>query len=181
MKPVTSPGSSFTCRTSHEVRGLKYQTMWIIVLIELSHLTRGAWIEILPGINPCSFPACRTSHEVRGLKYLHLLVKSAICRSHLTRGAWIEISELFRGFPNWIVAPHTRCVDWNAKMRTEAIKTARRTSHEVRGLKCNVVFFPEVYVRSHLTRGAWIEMFFDNAPIVMFTSRTSHEVRGLKL
>ena len=55
----------------------------------MSHLTRGAWIEI------CSIHRHKRSH----------------LRSHLTRGAWIEIYVAV--VPNFslIVAPHTRCVD----------------------------------------------------------------------
>ena len=34
------------CRTSHEVRGLKYTLNEIRDMEEMSHLTRGAWIEI---------------------------------------------------------------------------------------------------------------------------------------
>ena len=33
-----------------------------------SHLTRGAWIEIVNTYNVTASCACRTSHEVRGLK-----------------------------------------------------------------------------------------------------------------
>ena len=34
-------------RTSHEVRGLKYKDYIAVVDVCVSHLTRGAWIEIL--------------------------------------------------------------------------------------------------------------------------------------
>ena len=37
-----------TCRTSHEVRGLKYILKFINSRLITSHLTRGAWIEIIP-------------------------------------------------------------------------------------------------------------------------------------
>ena len=81
----------FCCRTSHEVRGLKYKThnssrlckvshltrgAWIEIMLmsfakslAMSHLTRGAWIEILRQPFFFSFPSRRTSHEVRGLKF----------------------------------------------------------------------------------------------------------------
>ena len=101
----------------------------------MSHLTRGAWIEIL------STTLCdgrklesRTSHEVRGLKYLNSRHGHILSASHLTRGAWIEIacsalimclvacrtSHEVRGLKyaesrsivyRFVVAPHTRCVD----------------------------------------------------------------------
>ena len=58
----------FCCRTSHEVRGLKYILMTIADWLITSHLTRGAWIEIY-----------LQAHYI------------FISRSHLTRGAWIEI------------------------------------------------------------------------------------------
>ena len=35
-----------------------------------SHLTRGAWIEILGDTVTTVEQVCRTSHEVRGLKYI---------------------------------------------------------------------------------------------------------------
>ncbi len=55
----------------------------------LSHLTRGAWIEI----------AGKVVNVAEGLE------------SHLTRGAWIEISLHSLTINQLIVAPHTRCVD----------------------------------------------------------------------
>ena len=39
---------TFLGRTSHEVRGLKYPVHWLSCQLLLSHLTRGAWIEIYP-------------------------------------------------------------------------------------------------------------------------------------
>ena len=58
----------FCCRTSHEVRGLKYEFS--------AHYTRAH---------------SRTSHEVRGLKFLESHKQIRYHSSHLTRGAWIEI------------------------------------------------------------------------------------------
>ena len=63
-------------RTSHEVRGLKYVQVEELDMGDMSHLTRGAWIEILQG----TLPQNRTK------------------KSHLTRGAWIEIE--WRGYQN---------------------------------------------------------------------------------
>ena len=57
----------------------------------LSHLTRGAWIEILSTVHACRCLLRRTSHEVRGLKCFRTFVLSSLIESHLTRGAWIEI------------------------------------------------------------------------------------------
>ena len=42
----------FCCRTSHEVRGLKYQDIPALIFHQRSHLTRGAWIEIFSS-SPC--------------------------------------------------------------------------------------------------------------------------------
>ena len=55
----------------------------------MSHLTRGAWIEILNEQPDLCLLLGRTSHEVRGLKFKTLA--------------------LFKGLAR--VAPHTRCVD----------------------------------------------------------------------
>ena len=55
-------------RTSHEVRGLKFPVGIIMMYGQLSHLTRGAWIEIIVKLRISVLSAGRTSHEVRGLK-----------------------------------------------------------------------------------------------------------------
>ena len=56
-----------------------------------------------------------------------------------------------------------------------------RTSHEVRGLKSTCQRFLLRRSRSHLTRGAWIEIHHRWWPCISGQCRTSHEVRGLKL
>ena len=53
----------------------------------------------------------RTSHEVRGLKFLFGILSADSDLSHLTRGAWIEIAKYIGVDVNYVVAPHTRCVD----------------------------------------------------------------------
>ncbi len=60
-------------------------------ILLLSHLTRGAWIEIDIWTKSSNPLYCRTSHEVRGLKYRRLKKCKLTVKSHLTRGAWIEI------------------------------------------------------------------------------------------
>ncbi len=56
-------------RTSHEVRGLKFaEGLLLFFHYFVSHLTRGAWIEILAAPVMSLAGGCRTSHEVRGLK-----------------------------------------------------------------------------------------------------------------
>ena len=76
-------------RTSHEVRGLKYDRIRELEILLVSHLTRGAWIEITPEGAVAIEQMGRTSHEVRGLK----------CSSRSGDGRTVP------------VAPHTRCVD----------------------------------------------------------------------
>ena len=57
----------------------------------LSHLTRGAWIEIMMTL---ADTGAKTSHLTRGA-WIEMSVKSDSgslpLPSHLTRGAWIEI------------------------------------------------------------------------------------------
>ena len=102
----------------------------------MSHLTRGAWIEIAAKTFNMCFILCRTSHEVRGLKYQSFVRIQKGAGSHLTRGAWIEIelrmklilinelSHLTRGA--WIEI---------FVLKQLPIALLSRTSHEVRGLK----------------------------------------------
>ena len=106
--------SAYYCRTSHEVRGLKYSHGGKNTYPQRSHLTRGAWIEILETIKFAVDHLSRTSHEVRGLKFCsNTELISCIVTSHLTRGAWIEITG----------------------DRNHYSSKGGRTSHEVRGLK----------------------------------------------
>ena len=77
----------------------------------MSHLTRGAWIEIILIVNLNVPKSGRTSHEVRGLKYDNLAANIEAFLSHLTRGAWIEMENGQKTSEALMVAPHTRCVD----------------------------------------------------------------------
>ena len=81
------------CRTSHEVRGLKLQLTQNFRPVQGSHLTRGAWIEILSLSPRARSLSSRTSHEVRGLKSPRQILFDNKPPSHLTRGAWIEIAK----------------------------------------------------------------------------------------
>ena len=83
----------FCCRTSHEVRGLKYKCVYMLYHVYRSHLTRGAWIEIKLSEAGLLMHCRRTSHEVRGLKSIQERNGTASGMSHLTRGAWIGIQE----------------------------------------------------------------------------------------
>ena len=80
----------------------------------MSHLTRGAWIEIAGKV--VNVAEGLESHLTRGA-WIEIVRLSAILRdrslSHLTRGAWIEITK------NALIFKLCVC----------------RTSHEVRGLK----------------------------------------------
>ena len=108
------PDDNVLCssRTSHEVRGLKYSVASEWRDFFMSHLTRGAWIEIGHPCRNKRIFRCRTSHEVRGLKcYVRLLECSRYRRtSHEVRGL-----KFF-----WVTATFIESC---------------RTSHEVRGLK----------------------------------------------
>ena len=124
------------CRTSHEVRGLKCFNWHMLIRNTMSHLTRGAWIEIafLAYIGREKMVAPHTrcvDWNYERKKWINISILS-----HLTRGAWIEIFDLDNQNSSYNVAPHTRCVDWNCHRITLLKPSARRTSHEVRGLKC---------------------------------------------
>ena len=161
----------FICRTSHEVRGLKSfenlaYTIPNIVAPHtrcvdwnkpcsakshkpiLSHLTRGAWIEMVSSLEKNSAYYCRTSHEVRGLKLCGRCSRQYKFRSHLTRGAWIEITG----------------------DRNHYSSKGGRTSHEVRGLKWYGIRYAWPMGVSHLTRGAWEEFWCVNGSISWFAS-----------
>ena len=101
-------------RTSHEVRGLKYSHGGKNTYPQRSHLTRGAWIEILETIKFAVDHLSRTSHEVRGLKSILDVQPGCFSRgrtSHEVRGLKLCMRSEYR-------------LVWR-----------RRTSHEVRGLK----------------------------------------------
>ena len=168
------------CRTSHEVRGLKlqkycYQAVLLAVAPHtrcvdwnkyvyafhaapvLSHLTRGAWIEIMEDMEAKLKEIVAPHTRCVDWNTKDDIGKKIYLKSHLTRGAWIEISRTGRWWWTFLVAPHTRCVDWNIYHSRTHHWGGSRTSHEVRGLKCDRC----------ICIGSWC-------------SRTSHEVRGLK-
>ena len=98
-------------RTSHEVRGLKFIINKNAKIINRSHLTRGAWIEMVGEYNFKLMS--KLSHLTRGA-WIEISVRyRTICSlmSHLTRGAWIEIFIREEKYDGYCVAPHTRCVD----------------------------------------------------------------------
>ena len=105
-------------RTSQEVRGLKCAGGRERPGAGVSHLARGAWIEIISEPQQSAILIRRTSQEVRGLKYAASLLTLPAPQSHLARGAWIEIVLKFL----------------NCRL------SQSRTSQEVRGLKCTTAF-----------------------------------------
>ena len=81
-------------------------------ILLLSHLTRGAWIEMdINTLDAASFADCRTSHEVRGLKFKKFIIIFFYSgrTSHEVRGLKCEL--FFQILQCLAVAPHTRCVD----------------------------------------------------------------------
>ena len=111
-KPDKSELYDKYCRTSHEVRGLKYNPETGDMMTIQSHLTRGAWIEIV----------IEWAEEYRYM-------------SHLTRGAWIEIANI--GGVEFYDKSHLTRGAWieMQRARRKQQNSNSRTSHEVRGLK----------------------------------------------
>ena len=104
----------------------------------MSHLTRGAWIEIRLPYTLSRQAAGRTSHEVRGLKFPKNIHEISVDQSHLTRGAWIEISRVL-----------TQAMGGNLSHLTRGAWI--EITKEAAEVEANNL--------SHLTRGAWIEIF----------------------
>ena len=78
----------------------------------MSHLTRGAWIEIKPENISFVIKGSRTSHEVRGLKSLDAASIKVYWdgrTSHEVRGLKSQHQQALSAAN--CVAPHTRCVD----------------------------------------------------------------------
>ena len=147
-----------SCRIAHAVRGLKCNDQEIfdnpadvasltrcvdwnkiinlpLLIVDTSHRSRGAWIEIKVTTSSLRFSA-----------------------SHRSRGAWIEISVAVATttFPS--VASLTRCVDWNALVEVSYSSRIGRIAHAVRGLKSLCVKVEPEFRASHRSRGAWIEI-----------------------
>ena len=78
----------------------------------MSHLTRGAWIEIE-----------KEAKEVAAYK------------SHLTRGAWIEIDFSKSSIPPFSCRTSHEVRGLKSLLCSTALHDYSRTSHEVRGLK----------------------------------------------
>ena len=95
---------------------MKLPLLNVILLMLMSHPSRGAWIEMMLPTVSCTAAAGRTPRGVRGLKSAWLHGRHPRSRSHPSRGAWIEMV-------------YAVSVDGNSY---------GRTPRGVRGLKFNV-------------------------------------------
>ena len=60
-------------------------------IMQRSHPSRGAWIEMRSLWSDYAHAPRRTPHGVRGLKYAGACVERDAVQSHPSRGAWIEM------------------------------------------------------------------------------------------
>ena len=79
---------------SHLIRGawIEIPNALNVEATSKSHLIRGAWIEITPSLGIKTHGLSRISYEVRGLKSPIDRHNGVPNWSHLIRGAWIEIN-----------------------------------------------------------------------------------------
>ena len=98
---------------SHLARGAWIEIGWGLWpwLCSPSHLARGAWIEIGSAVVETVSAKGRTSQEVRGLKSWLTAEEWSRILSHLARGAWIEMAISAIPPSGSLVAPRKRCVD----------------------------------------------------------------------
>ena len=118
---------------------------------------------------------CRTPHGVRGLKSPKQRIFPVVRGSHPSRGAWIEITAgTTRTGAATRRTPHgvrgLKWVDMAADRRGPG-----RTPHGVRGLKFIGISDYEYALRSHPSRGAWIEI---SEPCKEVSCTSSHPSRG---
>ena len=109
----------------------------------MSHPTRGAWIEIFQ-------PVGRFADDL----------------SHPTRGAWIEIVEMMykseREYSRTLPGVRGLKSSWELI----GLVPIRRTLPGVRGLKYRILCAGYIDMKSHPTRGAWIEMESTTRPLM---------------
>ncbi len=172
--------------------------VWLIVN-ELSHPSRGAWIEMSIRPPPDGEASGRTPHGVRGLKSELLARFDAGEMSHPSRGAWIEIAacrQRPRGpgrTPHGVRGLKSFCRRRRATRLSRTPHGVRglklalgpdrangraggRTPHGVRGLKSPGQSPFEIPLHaSHPSRGAWIEM---PSSVSCRVCRSSHPSRG---
>ena len=124
----------------------------------------------------------RTPRGVRGLKFKSHFGVTSPDASHPSRGAWIEISlnqyeiaELNGRTPRGV-----RGLKCPEKAFSTAPISVGRTPRGVRGLKSPSKRTALFTVRSHPSRGAWIEIAHAPADAAGTARRTPRGVRGLK-
>ena len=129
-------------RSSHEERGLKFEQWQRCLLVQRSLLSRGAWIEIKRNRRDSSTAAV----------------------APLTRSVDWNYHAIYCTM-YWFVAPLTRSVDWNAQM-SQVLEVAS-VAPITRSVDWNSRLRQARYwkVTSLLSRGAWIEIGFENKAV----------------
>ena len=146
-----------------------------------SHLARGAWIEMLTRPWPSRKDSVAPRKRCVDWNVFWLCSSSRYIKSHLARGAWIEIHTFLLKKHQLNVAPRKRCVDWN-RMLDDEDKGEVSVAPRKRCVDWNSRLRTQrtSLRRSHLARGAWIEIIISFPPFSPVRRRTSQEVRGLK-
>ena len=103
-----------------------------------SHRSRGAWVEILK------------------------LEKMQLCgQSHRSRDAWVEIPSRLSSVMYRIcrIAHAVRGLKFEFELMSNGKPS--RIAHAVRGLKWDLINEYSEYIKSHRSRGAWVEITSD--------------------
>ena len=122
----------------------------------------------------------RTSCEVRELKFTTVCSQYTYCLLYLLWGTWVEMVALDALSADDPVVPLVRYVSWNTIFSLIFPLVSRRTSCEVRELKCHYTGICCCdYTVVPLVRYVSWNQFFDPW-VVILACRTSCEVRELK-
>ena len=97
--------------TPHGVGGLKFELVCSGLCPDLSHPSRGGWIEMAVAVVPPMGLSGPTPHGVGGLKFPRCQPYPCRYSSHPSRGGWIEIGLLHPHGPADKVPPLTGWVD----------------------------------------------------------------------
>ena len=155
---VTTPISP----TPHGVGGLKYKAYADTLKQAMSHPSRGGWIEItsVPGLHGCLLGP--TPHGVGGLKYSQRhRPQGGKDQSHPSRGGWIEIRKTRKPSASTIrPTPHGVGGLKLPHQQSLLCQGSGPTPHGVGGLKFDTPALFLGLVKSHPSRGGWIEMVF---------------------
>ena len=147
----------------------------------LSHPSRGAWIETQNGRHQPESHQRRTPHGVRGLKRSFQFLSEFTIVSHPSRGAWIETLSGSCHHPREGGRTPHGVRGLKRYFRYAEHMGKGRTPHGVRGLKPQRdLGICQPYRQSHPSRGAWIEINPPKKRSNNHGSRTPHGVRGLK-